>query len=82
MFSLNHHCTLFCLNNVDINLNFQNIIQEIDWKAENWETIFLSFYNLGQLEYAGRDVSAVPAAGVAQTHKAEAQELLNKTFAL
>lgn len=32
--------------------------------------------------YAGRDVSAIPAAGVAQAHKAEAQELLNKTFGL
>lgn len=48
-----------------------------------WFFVHPRFENLcsTKLEYAGRDVSAIPAAGVAQAHKVEAQELLNKTFA-
>lgn len=50
----------------------------------SWFFVHPRFENLcsTKLEYAGRDVSEVPASGVAQVHKAEAQALINQTFAL
>ncbi|KAG0711627.1 putative OGDH E1 component DHKTD1, mitochondrial [Chionoecetes opilio] len=49
-----------------------------------WFFVRPRFENLcsTKLEYAGRGESEVPATGVTQVHKAEAQTLLNQTFTL
>lgn len=58
--------------------------QEEHRNMGSWFFVHPRFENLcsTKLEYAGRDVSEVPASGVAQVHKAEAQALINQTFAL